>query len=125
MFDELEVVAVLPAKDMTRARAFYKDAFGLEPTEEDETGLMFRLKSGTSFMLYETENAGSAKNTQLCWMTSDLDRDMAELRSKGVAFTDIDMPGLKTENGVATLGPSRSAWFTDSEGNVLCIGERV
>ena len=50
---------------------------------------------------------------------------MAELRSKGVTFADIDMPGLKTENGVATLGPSRSAWFSDSEGNVLCIGERA
>lgn len=125
MLDELEVVAVLPVQDMTRARAFYKDAFGLDATDEDETGVLFRLKSGTSFMLYETPNAGSAKNTQLCWMTPDLDRDMAELRSKGVTFADIDMPGLKTENGVATLGPSRSAWFSDSEGNVLCIGERA
>ncbi|MFT2818002.1 VOC family protein [Leifsonia sp. A12D58] len=125
MLDELEVVAVLPVQDMTRARAFYKDAFGLDATGEDETGVLFRLKSGTSFMLYETPNAGSAKNTQLCWMTPDLDRDMAELRSKGVTFADIDMPGLKTENGVATLGPSRSAWFSDSEGNVLCIGERA
>jgi catechol 2,3-dioxygenase-like lactoylglutathione lyase family enzyme len=125
MFDEMEVVAVLPVADMARARAFYKDAFGFEPTEEDETGVMFRMKGGTGFMLYETPNAGTAKNTQLCWMTDDLDRDMAELRSKGVTFADLDMPGLKTENGVATLGPSRSAWFSDSEGNVLCIGERV
>ena len=125
MFDEMEVVAVLPVADMARARAFYKHAFGFEPTEEDETGVMFRMKGGTGFMLYETSNAGTAKNTQLCWMTDDLDRDMAELRSKGVTFADIDMPGLKTENGVATLGPSRSAWFSDSEGNVLCIGERV
>ena len=124
MLDELEVIAVLPVKDMNRARAFYKDAFGFEPTEEDDTGVMFRLKGGTSFMLYETENAGTAKNTQLCWMTSDLDGDMAQLRSKGVTFADLDLPGLKTENGVATLGPSRSAWFSDSEGNVLCIGER-
>lgn len=125
MFDEMEVVAVLPVADMARARAFYKDAFGFEPTEENETGVMFRMKGGTSFMLYETPNAGTAKNTQLCWMTDDLDRDMAELRSKGVTFADLDMPGLKTENGVATLGPSRSAWFSDSEGNVLCIGERT
>ena len=125
MLDEMEVVAVLPVADMARARAFYKNAFGFEPAEEDETGVIFRMKGGTRFLLYETSNAGTAKNTQLCWMTDDLDRDMAELRSKGVTFTDLDMPGLKTENGVATLGPSRSAWFSDSEGNVLCIEERT
>jgi len=41
------------------------------------------------------------------------------MRSKGVVFLDYDLPGLKTENGVATFGPVKNAWCNDSEGNIL------
>ena len=125
MFENLEVIAVLPAADMKRALDFYKNTFGFEPAETNDAGALFRMSGGTSFMVYETQNAGSAKNTQLCWMTDDLDRDMAELRSRGVTFADFDFPGLKTENGVAADDTERTAWFNDSEGNVLCIGQRL
>ena len=33
------------------------------------------------------------------------------------------MPGLKTVDGVAELGDERSAWFSDSEGNIFAIGQ--
>jgi hypothetical protein len=41
------------------------------------------------------------------------------LRGKGVAFLDYDLPGLKTENGIASFGPVKNAWCKDSEGNIL------
>ena len=44
---------------------------------------------------------------------------MAEMRKNGVIFEDYDLPGLKTENGVATFGPVKNAWARDSEGNIL------
>jgi hypothetical protein len=56
-----------------------------------------------------------------------------ELRSRGVVFEDYDLPGLKTVDGIAEIEgqyPSkgsgeRGAWFRDSEGNMLGIGELV
>ena len=125
MLNNLSVGAVLPAKDLSRARAFYSEKLGLEPTEENEGGLRYRMQDGTGFMLYETENAGSAKNTAMCWTATDLDAEMSELRGRGVTFEDYDFPGLKTEDGVATMDDERSAWFIDSEGNILCIGEEL
>jgi hypothetical protein len=44
-----------------------------------------------------------------------------ELKERGVAFEDYDLPGLKTEDGVATLGELQSAWFKDSEGNTIAL----
>ena len=44
-----------------------------------------------------------------------------ELRERGVAFEEYDLPGLKTEDGVATLGELQSAWFKDSEGNTIAL----
>jgi catechol 2,3-dioxygenase-like lactoylglutathione lyase family enzyme len=123
MLNNLPVNAVLPAKDLARARTFYSEKLGLEPAEENAGGLMYRMQDGSSFLLYETDNAGSAKNTSMCWTATDFDSEMAELRGRGVTFEDYDFPGLKTENGVATMENERSAWFLDSEGNILCIAE--
>ncbi|MGO4692535.1 VOC family protein [Glaciibacter sp. 2TAF33] len=123
MLSNMSVGAVLPAKDLSRARAYFSEKLGLEPSEETAGGLMYRMQDGTGFLLYETENAGSAKNTTMCWTVKDIDAEMSELRGRGVTFEDYDFPGLKTENGVATMDNEKSAWFVDSEGNILCIAQ--
>ncbi|MDQ4135586.1 MAG: VOC family protein [Pseudomonadota bacterium] len=118
-----EVHAVLPASDLSRARAYYHDVFGFDPAEEHEGILMYRPMAGAAFDVYETPNAGTAKNTQMCFGTDDLDAEMARLRERGVVFEDYDIPGLKTVDGVAEMDGERTAWFRDSEGNFICISE--
>ncbi|MDQ0635162.1 catechol 2,3-dioxygenase-like lactoylglutathione lyase family enzyme [Arthrobacter pascens] len=125
MLKDLEIMAVLPAKDINRAKDFYRDKLGLEPSETPEDdSLMYRAGKGTSFLVYQTENAGSAKNTQMGWETDNIEREMEELRGRGVVFEEYDFPGLKTENGVATNDWGKAAWFLDSEGNILNISQR-
>ena len=103
MLKEREVIAVLPAKDISRARDFYRDVLGLEPSETlDEENLLYTCGNGTSFLLYLTDNAGTAKNTQLSWTTDNLEAEVEELRGRVVVFEDYDFPGLKTVNGIAT-----------------------
>ena len=123
MLSELEIYAVLPAKDLQRARGFYKEKLGLEPTSDVGDGLVFQTSTGSKLFMYETDNAGSAKNTALSWSTDDLDAEMADLRGRGVVFEEYDFPGLKTENGIATYDGGRGAWFKDSEGNILAVSE--
>lgn len=126
MLKDSEIMAVLPAKDINRAKDFYRDKLGLEPTSAmPDGGLMFSGGNGTSFLVYETQNAGTAKNTQMGWAIDDLDREMAELRGRGVVFEEYDFPGLKTENGVATADWGKAAWFLDSEGNILNLVQRT
>lgn len=123
MLSDLEIWAVLPASDLGRAREFYKDKLGLEPSEDRSDGLVYEGKGGGKFFIYETQFAGTAQNTAMNWATDDLDAEMAELRSRGVQFEEYDFPGLKTENGVADNGEGRGAWFKDSEGNILALSE--
>ncbi|WP_426516983.1 VOC family protein [Diaminobutyricibacter sp. McL0618] len=117
--------AVLPASDLKRAQEFYHTALGYDPAEADGGNLRYRLASGSVFEIYETGNAGTAQNTQMCFITDSFESDMAQLRANGVTFEDYDFPGLKTENGVAMEGDSRAAWFRDSEGNYICLTEDV
>jgi catechol 2,3-dioxygenase-like lactoylglutathione lyase family enzyme len=125
MQNPLSIYTVLPAKDLARARAFYRDMLGLEATLEKPGMLAYSGPSGYIFQLYETPSAGTAQNTQMGWSSSELDADVAELRQRGVVFEEYDLPGLKTENGIAFVGTERSAWFKDTEGNTICISQTI
>ena len=113
---------VLAATDLDRARGWYSEKLGLEPAMDMEGALIYR-SGATMFMLYETPYAGTAKNTVAGWLVDDLDAVMSDLRSRGVRFEDYDLEGgPKTVDGVATdpVG-GRTAWFSDSEGNILSV----
>jgi catechol 2,3-dioxygenase-like lactoylglutathione lyase family enzyme len=124
MFETLMATAVLPASDLDRARTWWHDVLGRDPVHDqaDGAGLFYDV-GGTIVMVYLTQFAGTAENTAFNLMTDDLDRDMAALRDRGVSFHEYDLPGLTTNGGVAELGDERSAWFSDSEGNIFAIGE--
>ncbi len=113
----------LPASDLARARAFYEQKLGLELVEGvDEPGGVFYQLGRQILFLYQTE-APRGGNTALSFVVDDLDAEMKDLRSLGVSFENYDMPGLKTENGVAEFDGMKAAWFKDTEGNILNIGQ--
>ncbi len=55
--------------------------------------------------------------------SADIDADVAALKQKGVTFLDFDEGDLKTVDSIAAIGDFRGAWFRDSEGNILSIGD--
>ena len=118
MFANRKATAMLPAKDVDRAVAWYADKLGLKPAQQDENGASFAF-TGVNAFLYKSEYAGTAQNTAISFDSPGLEADMQVLRGKGVVFLDYDLPDLKTENGVATFGPVKNAWAKDSEGNIL------
>jgi catechol 2,3-dioxygenase-like lactoylglutathione lyase family enzyme len=126
------VATRIPVQDMERARAFYRDKLGLEPSEERPGGVLYRCASGV-FALFESAGASPGTFTQMAWEVDDIEATVAELRRRGVVFEEVDLPGLKTVDGIADIAgnyPSkgtgeRGAWFRDSEGNMLGIGQPV
>ena len=127
MFENASCFAVLPASDLARARSFWHDVFGIDPVDDgfDEGDAeMFEI-GGTKILVYETQFAGTAQNTALGIDTKEFDPDMAALQSKGVSFNEYDLPGIETVDGVVEMGGMRTAWFNDSEGNIIALGERT
>jgi len=51
--------------------------------------------------------------------------EVRELKARGVVFEEYDMHGIKTVNSIATAGGAKTAWFKDSEGNILAISQRL
>jgi catechol 2,3-dioxygenase-like lactoylglutathione lyase family enzyme len=122
----------LPAQDLERARAFYCEKLGFDPVEEREGGLLYRC-GGTEFALFQSAGAPSGEHTQMGFEVEDIEAVVAELRGRAVVFEEYDFPGLTTVDGIAEIEgnyPSkgkgeRAAWFRDSEGNMLGIGQPV
>jgi catechol-2,3-dioxygenase len=122
MWETAQAEATLPAQDVNRAKAFYSEKVGLTATSEDSLGVHF-VVGGTKFRLFRSGGSASGKHTQLALYVSDLVGQMQALRSRGLRFEDYDSPNLKTVDGVADMGYAFAAWFTDSEGNLLGIGQ--
>ncbi|MCZ0989571.1 VOC family protein [Streptomyces diastatochromogenes] len=127
------VATRLPAQDLDRARRFYSEVLGLEPVDERPGGLLYRC-GGTDFVVFQSTGASPGTFTQMAWEVADIEAAVSELRRHGVVFEEVDLPGMRTRDGIAEIDgnyPSkgargeRGAWFRDSEGNLLGIGEPV
>ena len=125
-----QVSTRLPAQNLERARKFYSEKLGLDPVEERPGGLLYRCGAGT-FALFKSSGKSSGAYTQMAWEVEDMESTVAALRARGIVFEEYDAPGLKTLNGIADIRgnyPSKGvgekgAWFRDSEGNLLGIGQ--
>jgi len=121
MLQKSPMYAYVPATDMTRARKFYEEKVGLKPKQQIAGGVTYEFAKGTACFLYPTPNAGTSKASQAFWQVENVEREVRELKARGVQFEDYDMPEMKTEDGIATAGGAKSAWFKDSEGNILAL----
>ncbi len=125
MISNLTAVATIPASNIERAKKFYSEKLGFKALETEPTGEVTYKSGDSSFFLYESQFAGTAKNTAMTFETDNLERDMRDLRNKGVKFEDYDMGDLKTVNGVANMGDVKGAWFKDTEGNIIALTQRI
>jgi predicted enzyme related to lactoylglutathione lyase len=121
MLQKSPIYAYLPAKDVSRARNFYEQKLGFKPKRETAGGVLYEFGGGTGGFLYPTPNAGTSKASQAFWQVDDIEREVTELKAKGVKFEEYDTPNLKTKDGIATSGGSKAAWFKDTEGNILAL----
>jgi catechol 2,3-dioxygenase-like lactoylglutathione lyase family enzyme len=116
------VAVMLPIGDADRAQKFYTDQLGLPyQGTNDEGSLMYALSGGTQLMLLPRPDEKPLGSTAMSFEVGDIEKEITELEERGVRFEDYDMPGMKTERHIATMGSERAAWFLDPDGNVLCV----
>ena len=121
MLQSSPMYAYIPVKNVARARRFYEEKIGFRPGREVAGGVIYEFAEGTACFLYPTPNAGTSKASQAFWQVKDVEREVAELKAKGVEFEDYKMQGEKSPSGVITAGGAKAAWFKDSEGNIMAV----
>jgi catechol 2,3-dioxygenase-like lactoylglutathione lyase family enzyme len=115
--------------NLAKAREFYTDTLGLE-LDSEEMGLTINLPGGSQLFIYEKNDHQPATFTVLNFVVEDIDKEVEELKDKGIEFEKIDFGpegGATDEKGImrgkaANQGPD-IAWFKDPAGNFLAILE--
>ena len=121
MLGDGRVIPAIPVEDLERSKTFYGETLGLEPIFVDLPGSqLYKCGQGTYLVIYE-ESGSRPEQHVATFLVEAVEDKVAALRERGVAFEEYDFPGLKTVNGIATVGQVQGAWFKDPDGNVIGV----
>jgi predicted enzyme related to lactoylglutathione lyase len=121
MLNRAPVMTMLPVKDLERARDFYVNKLGLEGEGLAADGKFVIRASGTKLGLMPKPEGTKAEHTAVSFQVDDVAAAIKALKARGVAFHDYDFPNFKTVDHMIVLGDEKAAWFSDTEGNILCL----
>jgi catechol 2,3-dioxygenase-like lactoylglutathione lyase family enzyme len=123
MLGDARIGANVPVSSLDEAIAFYEGKLGLRLFErgEDQHYARFAGAGETKLGIYESKTAGQARHTLASFVVDDVRATVDALKERGVLFEEYDVPGMKTEDGVAAVGDTRVAWLKDPDGNILEI----
>jgi catechol 2,3-dioxygenase-like lactoylglutathione lyase family enzyme len=138
---EFTIHPELPAVDVRRARVWYKEKLGLDPVtvggkpfdpdSEPSTDELFYDTGMARFGVYQTPNAGRNLATAARLVVSDFEAARSELLANGVVFEEYEVEGnfssddgepIWSDGALVSPDGERTAWFKDSEGNILALG---
>ena len=126
MLKHAAIVPYIPVADVARARKFYEGKLGLEPKEEFAGGVIYECGNGSWVFMYPITGRGHIESQDPCSgaLTTSWPKSPTSKRAAW-SSRSTDMPGLKTVNGIVTGGGAKTAWFKDSEGNILAVSQRI
>jgi predicted enzyme related to lactoylglutathione lyase len=127
MLGDKRVMTAIPVQDVDRAHGFYEGVLGLRFAGGPRADGSFEYEcgAGTGLFTYPTpENAGKSPATLAAWQVDDIEATATALRERGIALEEYDMPGLRTQHGIAALPGGRAIWFKDPDGNILNVFQR-
>jgi len=122
MLSDHPVFPILLSIDLDATRAFYGNTLGLEILREDPGDrIVFRCGGGTQLVVTLSTVGTSDTQTQMAWRVPDIRAAIEDLRARDVRIEEYVAPDPVTTDGVADMGHSWAAWFTDPSGNVLAV----
>jgi catechol 2,3-dioxygenase-like lactoylglutathione lyase family enzyme len=120
MIGNASIAPTIPVSDLARARKFYEEKLGLKPLKTRETGVLYDCGNGTSLFLYVGQ-VNKSDHVVAAFEVKDIEREIEDLKNKGVILELCDFSKCNDVGKVATFGEKKAMWFKDSEGNVLAV----
>ena len=120
MLGNYPIDVVLKARDLAAAKDFYADTLGLRVLSGTPGGVTFQCGGDSQLVVTKSSVGTKDEQTQAAFRVADVRAEVSELRRRGVQIEDYDMPGLKTQDGIADIGFAWMAWFIDPGKN--CVG---
>ncbi len=115
-------------KDMAAMVRFYRDVFGFEIKEDENTSNVFLVKDGTLFMLYRRTDFEKMVNKPLNYANGINGHYEIALSVENYAAVDKTFQRVTASGAKPVLEPTTEPWgqrtcyIADPEGNLIEIG---
>ena len=114
--------AVVAVSDLERARDFYTNTLGLEPSGDEMDGVLAYRTGDTQLVVYRSEDVRPGTGNAVAWQGGDDVEAIAEtLRAKGVTLETYPELGMDIDRGVHRRDGFAAIWFKDPDGNILHV----
>jgi predicted enzyme related to lactoylglutathione lyase len=80
---------------------------------------------GGGIVCLDQGHGEAGDQSPISFAVDDVDETVKSLRESGITFEEYDLPSIKTENGIATIGTVKAAWFRDPTGNLLAVTSNI
>jgi catechol 2,3-dioxygenase-like lactoylglutathione lyase family enzyme len=121
---DCRTIGKLPAANIERAKRFYAEKLGLTRYREMGPGHYIYECGDSIFLLFPSRGAASGTHDQLVFFVPDVEVAVRQLKARGVVFEPpYDDPQSVWNGEIAENDRRRSAWFKDSEGNLLNVAQ--
>jgi catechol 2,3-dioxygenase-like lactoylglutathione lyase family enzyme len=126
MLSKYDAIPTVAVKNLAAAKKFYEGTLGLKQIDAEGDEVAVYQNGDSRLNVYRSQFAGTNKATAVTWAVDDVEGEVRELKSKGVAFEHYDMPELKLKGDVyvADGADLKVAWFKDPDGNIFSIVNR-
>jgi catechol 2,3-dioxygenase-like lactoylglutathione lyase family enzyme len=114
--------AIVAVSDLERAREFYTNTLGLEPSSDAMDGVLAYATGSTTLVVYRSDGVRAGTGNAVAWSAGDDVEAIAEaLRAKGVTLEEYPELGMAIDRGVHTADGFAGIWFRDPDGNILHV----
>jgi len=121
MLSKYDAIPTVAVKNLAAAKKFYEGTLGLKQIDAEGDEVAVYQNGDTRLNVYRSQFAGTNKATAVTWAVDDVEREVSELKSKGVAFEHYDMPGLTLQGDVHVGTDMSVAWLKDPDGNIISV----
>jgi catechol 2,3-dioxygenase-like lactoylglutathione lyase family enzyme len=126
MLTQGRVHPTISVTDLERAKEFYGGTLGLNANGHIAEGhIVYEAGDGTYLVVFQRSDPPKAENTVASFTVDDAEGTIKWLKGRGVIFEEYDSPGLKTVDGIATIGNFKGGWFRDPDGNILAVSSEI
>ena len=114
--------AIVAVSDLERARDFYTNSLGLQPSGDDMDGVLTYRTGDTQLVVYRSEGVRPGTGNAVAWRGGDNVEAIAEtLRANGVTLETYPELGMDIDRGVHRRDGFAAIWFKDPDGNILHV----
>jgi len=120
MLADSRIQSIILTSRIAEAEKFYRDVLGLRLRTKSDGALVFDVGGGT-LRVGPVPSTTPSEHTVLGFAVDDVDRTIASLADRGVAFERFEGFTHDANGALMTPEGARVAWFRDPDGNILSV----